>query len=74
MFEDAIQSLQLATESPRQRFEAASLIGQLYQEQGKTSEAIEWLERAAAATPPTPDAAREVARKIKSLSKLQVKE
>jgi tetratricopeptide (TPR) repeat protein len=74
MFEDAIHSLEVAAESPRQRFEAASLIGQLYQEQGKTSEAIEWLERAAAAAAPTPDAAREVARKIKSLSKLQVKE
>jgi tetratricopeptide (TPR) repeat protein len=74
MVEDAIQSLQLAAESPRQRFEAASLIGQLYQEQGKTSEAIEWLQRAAAATPPTPEASREITRKIKSLSKLQVKE
>ena len=58
MPEDAIAALEAAARSPRQRFDAASMLGRLYLEQKKTAHAIEWLERAAEAPAPTPDAGR----------------
>ena len=56
MHEDAIKALELASRSPRQRFDAASMLGRLYLDRKDTAHAIEWLERAAEAPAPTPDA------------------
>ena len=58
MTDDAIKALETATRSPRQRFDAASMLGRLYLERKDTAHAIEWLERAAEAPAPTPDAGR----------------
>jgi tetratricopeptide (TPR) repeat protein len=58
MTDDAIKALETATRSPRQRFDAASMLGRLYLERKDTVHAIEWLERAAEAPAPTPDAGR----------------
>ncbi len=58
MADDAITALQAAARSPRQRFDAASMLGRLYLERNDTTRAIEWLERAAEAPAPTPDAGR----------------
>jgi tetratricopeptide (TPR) repeat protein len=56
MPEDAIKALEGAARSPRQRFDAASMLGRLYLERKDSVHAIEWLERAAEAPAPTPDA------------------
>jgi tetratricopeptide (TPR) repeat protein len=56
MPEDAIKALEAAARSPRQRFDAASMLGRLYLERKDSKHAIEWLERAAEAPAPTPDA------------------
>lgn len=58
MPEDAIKALEGAARSPRQRFDAASMLGRLYLERNDATRAIEWLERAAEAPAPTPDAGR----------------
>jgi tetratricopeptide (TPR) repeat protein len=58
MADDAIKALEAAARSPRQRFDAASMLGRLYLERKDTAHAIEWLERAAEAPAPTPDAGR----------------
>jgi len=58
MVDDAIESLQAAARSPRQRFDAASLLGHLLLERGESEGAVEWLERAAEAPAPTQDAGR----------------
>ena len=58
MPEDAIKALEGASRSPRQRFDAASMLGRLYLERNDSTHAIEWLERAAEAPAPTPDAGR----------------
>ena len=58
MADDAIKALEVAARSPRQRFDAASMLGRLYLERNDPSHAIEWLERAAEAPAPTPDAGR----------------
>jgi tetratricopeptide (TPR) repeat protein len=58
MPEDAIVALEAAARSPRQRFDAASMLGRLYLERKDTAHAVEWLERAAEAPAPTPDAGR----------------
>jgi tetratricopeptide (TPR) repeat protein len=58
MTDDAIKALEMATRSPRQRFDAASMLGRLYLERKDIEHAIEWLERAAEAPAPTPDAGR----------------
>lgn len=58
MTEDAIKALEGATRSPRQRFDAASMLGRLYLERQDMPRAIEWLERAAEAPAPTADAGR----------------
>jgi tetratricopeptide (TPR) repeat protein len=56
MPDEALAPLKAACEAIRFRFEAASLLGRLYQQRGETPQAIEWLERAAEAPPPTEDA------------------
>jgi tetratricopeptide (TPR) repeat protein len=58
MPDDAIKALEQAARSPRQRFDAASMLGRLYLERNDTAHAIDWLERAAEAPAPTPDAGR----------------
>jgi len=58
MTEDAIKVLEGAAHSPRQRFDAASMLGRLYLEGKDLPHAIEWLERAAEAPSPTADAGR----------------
>jgi tetratricopeptide (TPR) repeat protein len=58
MVEDAIQSLERAARSSRQRFEAASLLGRLHMERGERAKALDWFERAAEAPAPTADAGR----------------
>ena len=58
MPDDAIKALESAAHSPRQRFDSASMLGRLYLERKDTKHAIEWLERAAEAPAPTPDAGR----------------
>ena len=52
MVEEATTSLKTAARSPRQRFEAASMLGRLYKEHGDLEHAIEWFERAAEAAAP----------------------
>jgi tetratricopeptide (TPR) repeat protein len=56
MMEDAARSLEHASRSPRHRFDAAAMLGRIYLEQRDFIHAVEWLERAAEAPPPTPDA------------------
>ena len=58
MADDAIKALEQAARSPRQRFDAGSMLGRLYLERKDAAHAIEWLERAAEAPAPTPDAGR----------------
>jgi tetratricopeptide (TPR) repeat protein len=58
MVDDALKALEAASRSPRQRFDAASMLGRLYLERKNAAHAIEWLERAAEAPAPTPDAGR----------------
>ena len=58
MTDDAIKALEGATRSPRQRFDAASMLGRLYLESKDLPHAIEWLERAAEAPSPTAEAGR----------------
>lgn len=58
MMDDAIKALEGAARSPRQRFDAASMLGRLFLERKDTGRAIEWLERAAEAPAPTADAGR----------------
>ena len=53
MTKEAISALRAAARGPAQRFEAASLLGRLYHQQGDSPRALEWLERAAEA--PAPD-------------------
>jgi FimV-like protein len=58
MNEEASASLKTAAGSPRQRFEAASLLGRLYREHGDLGHAIEWFEHAAEAAAPGVEEAR----------------
>lgn len=58
MVDDAIKALESAAYSPRQRFDAASMLGRLYLDRKDNARAIEWLERAAEAPAPTADAGR----------------
>jgi tetratricopeptide (TPR) repeat protein len=53
MLEEAVNALKTASRSPRQRFEAGSVLARLYKEQGDIPAAIEWFERAAQAPAPT---------------------
>jgi lipopolysaccharide biosynthesis regulator YciM len=54
--DEAIPVLQTVSKVPRLRFAAASALGRSFRERGMTAQAVEWLERAAEAAPPTPDA------------------
>jgi tetratricopeptide (TPR) repeat protein len=56
MVDEAIAALQEAARSPRQRFEAASMLGGLLLERKDAAGAIRWFERAAEVPPPSADA------------------
>jgi tetratricopeptide (TPR) repeat protein len=58
MIEEATASLRSAARSPRHRFEAASMLGRLFREQGDVGQAIEWFEQAAEAHAPGVDDSR----------------
>jgi tetratricopeptide (TPR) repeat protein len=58
MVDEATAALKTAVKSPRQRFEAASLLGRLYKEHGDIAQAIEWMERAAEAPAATAEESR----------------
>lgn len=58
MAEDAVKALEGAARSSRQRFDTASMLGRLYRKQRDSGHAIDWLERAAEAPAPPPDAGR----------------
>jgi len=50
----AVPRLETASRAPAHRFEAAATLGRIFLERGDAWQAIEWLERAAEATAPTP--------------------
>jgi hypothetical protein len=56
-FEHSSEQLRVAARSPRRRFAAASLLAGIFQQQGRTADAIEWLGHAADA-PGLADAVR----------------
>jgi tetratricopeptide (TPR) repeat protein len=58
MVEESIKALGAATRSPRQRFDACSLLARLYVERSDMAAAMQWFERAAEAPAPTADANR----------------
>jgi lipopolysaccharide biosynthesis regulator YciM len=58
MTDEAFAALRTAARSPRQRFQAGSILGRLYRERGDPMQAIEWMERAAEAPAPTTDEGR----------------
>jgi tetratricopeptide (TPR) repeat protein len=58
MQDEAIASLKTASKAPRFRFEAAALLGRIYEQRAEMPQAIEWLERAAEAPAPSADAGR----------------
>jgi tetratricopeptide (TPR) repeat protein len=55
MVDEALAALEEAARSPRQRFEAASMLARLLLERGETASAVRWFERAAEAPAPTQD-------------------
>jgi tetratricopeptide (TPR) repeat protein len=55
MVDEAMTALEEAARSPRQRFEAASMLARLLVERGETASAIEWFDRAAETPAPAPD-------------------
>ncbi|HMC75636.1 MAG TPA: tetratricopeptide repeat protein [Vicinamibacterales bacterium] len=60
MADEAIAALTEASRNPSYRFEAASLLGRLYQKRDDLARAAEWLERAAEAPAPTANEGREL--------------
>lgn len=58
MPDEAMRALETAVRSPRQRFEAASLLAAFHRERGELVQAVEWLERAAEAPAPSAEEAR----------------
>jgi tetratricopeptide (TPR) repeat protein len=59
-FEGCIQALEKASRSPKLRFATSRLIGRLFRERNMMTQAVEWLERAAQAPPPTADDAHQL--------------
>ena len=51
----AIEAFEMASRSPRHRFQASWALGRIYRERDQPQEAIEWFERATQAPAPTPD-------------------
>jgi tetratricopeptide (TPR) repeat protein len=55
--DDAVKAFQVAARSPRHRFQAAGRLARLYLDRGMSTQAVEWLERAAEAPAPDPESA-----------------
>ncbi len=53
--DQAIRAFEIASRSPRHRFQASAFIGRIYRERDQMGKAIEWFERATQAPAPTPD-------------------
>jgi len=53
--DSAIRAFELASRSPRHRFQASAYLGRIHREKDQMSKAIEWFERATQAPAPTPD-------------------
>jgi tetratricopeptide (TPR) repeat protein len=60
MTDEAIAALSDASRNPTFRFEAASLLGRIYQKRDDLARAAEWLERAAEAPAPSANEGREL--------------
>jgi tetratricopeptide (TPR) repeat protein len=58
MLDDAMQALEIAASSPRQRFEASALLAELHLERHEVDTAISWYERAAEAPAPNATSGR----------------
>lgn len=54
--EQAMAAFEIAAASPRRRFDAASRLARMHRQRGNLTVAIEWFERAAEATAPSPEA------------------
>lgn len=54
-YDEAKAVLTTASDSVRDRFYAAALLGRIYRNEGNAADAFDWFERAAAVTAPTPD-------------------
>ena len=54
-YDEAKTALATASDSVRYRFPAAALLGRIYRDEGNAVDAIDWFERAAAVTAPTPN-------------------
>jgi tetratricopeptide (TPR) repeat protein len=52
---DAIEALKVASKAPRLRFATASTLGRLLRDHGMLPQSVEWFERAAEASAPSPD-------------------
>ena len=53
--DESVQAFEMAARSPRDRFQAATLIGRTHRGRGRLPEAIEWFERAAQVPAPSED-------------------
>ena len=51
----ALQAFEIASRSPRHRFQASVYAGRIYRERDQMAKAIEWFERATQAPAPTTD-------------------
>ena len=58
LVDEAIAALKTAVRSPRQRFEAASILGRLYRKRSEHADAVQWFERAAEAPAPNVEEGR----------------
>lgn len=56
--DECIPLLTAASRAPKLRFATASLLGRIYRQRGDVARAIEWLEQAAQAPPPSPEEGR----------------
>lgn len=53
--DDAIVALKTASKAPRLRFATAARLGRLFRDRGMLPQSVEWFERAAESTAPSPD-------------------
>lgn len=53
--EEAIVALKSASKAPRLRFATASRLGRLFRDRGMLPQSVEWFERAAESSAPSPD-------------------
>jgi tetratricopeptide (TPR) repeat protein len=53
--DSAIRAFEIASRSPRHRFQASTFIGRIYRDKDQMKKAIEWFERATQAPAPTPE-------------------